>query len=333
LKPVDCWLLSVGSEATKRQYLFWLKRFCEFSKSTPKQLVLKARRDVARNTNEVDTLVKRFYNKLIEESYTEGSAQAATFSIRSFYTHNNIRLPKLGKKFSVRFQPAFEARRVITKEELLKMLSNTKSDLESLVLKFLAQTGQRRGIVSALRLSNIKDTILPLPEPDKIGPLLFSIPPVIKDKYGFNTNKTRNAYRFAVSDILAREIVHHLRMREAAGEVLTKDSWLFADIGGRALYGDKIRMIVNKAATRAGIQTFVDSKKKGKMASIHAHIFRDHFKKSMRETGVFEKYPQIDRESFLDMCLGHVERFGFSYDRISDDTIRQIFKDAGPFLS
>ena len=333
MKPIDQWLLNLGSEATKRQYLHWFKRFCVFTKSTPEKLVLKARQDIAKNTSEVDTLTKRFRDYLLKEGYTEGSCQTAMFAVRSLFTWNNVRQPKLGRPFSVRFQPAFEARRVLCKEELHKMIENTESELQSLVLKFIPQSGQRRGIVSALRFSHIKENILPLPELDKVGPLLFRIPPIIKDKYGFNTNKTRNSYRFGLSDLLAREIVEHLKKRELAGENLDKDSWLFAEIGGKPLYGDKIRTFVNRAAERAGLQTWIESKKRGKMASIHAHVFRDYFKRELRASGAIAKNPRLDSEVFLDMCLGHVDSYGGAYSRISDEEILQVFKDAGPFLA
>jgi integrase len=155
--------------------------------------------------------------------------------------------------------------------------------------------------------------------------IVLQVPAEIRDKDGRNVNKAGVSYRFGLTSRTAKLLVEHLAQRSANGETIAPESWLLADSSGTPLYGERIRRIVMRAASRARIQSLVLSKKLGKVAAVHPHIFRAFFKDRMLELGV--------RETLVEEMLGHLVRYRGAYDRPTDAQIRAIYSKAEPLLT
>lgn len=315
LNPLDRWFLNLPNWNTKRQYTYWFKRFQKFARQTPEQMLAKTRNP--EELYEVDDLTKQFYNHLMEEGYSKGTASTAMNIVRSFFSYNGRPLPKPPKGLAPR-EAAFEQRKALSLEEF-RMMAAESDPYERLVLSFLAETGQRRGVLTALKLRHVKDELTGK------QPVVLQVPSELRDKDGRNVNKAGINYRFGLTSKTVKLLVEHLEQRKTSGETLTPESWLLADSSGTPLYGERIRRIVIKTAVRARIQNVVLSKKLGKVAAVHPHIFRAFFKDRMLELGV--------REILVEEILGHLVKYRGAYDRPTDAQIREIYSKAEPFLT
>jgi integrase len=295
---------------TKRQYTYWFKRFEQFTGLTPEQMLAKTRDQDGRF--DIDDLTKQFYNRLVTEGYSKGTASTVMHITRSFFAYNGSPLPKPPRGL-VPTEASFEQRKALSQEELRQMME--QSDFyEKLILRVLAETGQRRGILTALKLKHIRDEL------SGKQAIVFQISSEMHDKDGRNVNKAKVGYRFGLTANTVGLLIQHLDERRARGEKLTSESWLLADTAGTPLYGERIRRIVIGAARRAGIQNTVFSEKLGRIAAIHPHIFRAFFKDKMLELGV--------REILVEEMLGHLVKYRGAYDRPTDNQIREIYAKA-----
>ncbi len=258
---------------------------------------------------DIDDLTKQFYNRLVAEGYSKGTASTAMHITRSFFAYNGSPLPKPPRGL-VPTEASFEQRKSLSQEELRKMMEQSDT-YARLILRILAETGQRRGILTALKLKHIKD------ESTGKQAIVFQVPSEMHDKDGRNVNKAKVGYRFGLTANTAKLLTQHLEARRVGGEKLTPESWLLADAAGTPLYGERIRRIVIGAARRAGIQNTVFSEKLGRVAAIHPHIFRAFFKDNMLELGV--------REVLVEEMLGHLVKYRGAYDRPTDNQIRDIY--------
>jgi len=318
-QSVETWLVNIRNANTKRQYQYWFKHFIAFAKEKPDQLVSKG--ETKRGILELDTLVKKFYDNLIKEGYAQGSAYQVMNIVRSFFAYNLVRFPKVPKSFAP-VGPDFEQRKNLSKEEFQKMLNATSSDYEKLILCFLAESGQRRKILTALRMQHIKGEL------KRGAPVVIHVPEKLLDNNGVNVVKVpiKDGYRFGLTTKTVNKLIDHLDKRKEFGEEITEDSWLLADETGNPVYGDRIGRIVIQNAKRAEIQKFVKSDKLGRIASVHAHIFRSYLKSRMRAAG-------INDEIFLNMLLGHQMPYSGAYDKVSDETIKEVYQKAESFLT
>ena len=316
---LEIWLVNIRNANTKRQYQYWFKRFLAFAKEKPDNLVLKG--ETRKGILELDTLVKKFYAKLIEEGYAQSSSYQIMNIIRSFFAYNLVRFPKVPKSFAPT-GPDFEQRKDLSKEEFQKMLNSTNSDYEKLILCFLAETGQRRGILTALKIKHNKEDL------KRNTPVVIHVPEKLLDNNGINVVKVsiKDGYRFGLTGKTVNMLIDHLNKRKLLGEELTEESWLLADKTGNPIYGDKIGRIVIRCARIAEIQKFVKSGKLGRIAAVHAHTFRSYLKSRMKEAGITD-------ELFLNMILAHKQPYASAYDRFTDEQIKAAYTKAESFLT
>lgn len=315
LRPLDRWFLNLPNWNTKRQYAYWFKRFEQFTGLSPEQMLAKTRDQDGRF--DIDDLTKQFYNHLMAKEYSKGTASTALHITRSFFAYNGSPLPKPPRGL-VPTEASFEQRKSLSLEELSKMLEGS-NPYERLIMRILAETGQRRGILTALKMKHAKDQLTGRQA------VVFQIPSEFLDKDGRNVNKAKISYRFGLTAKTVRLLAEHLEERSMKGERLTSESWLLADVEGTPLYGERVRRIVIAAAKRAGIQHTVLSQKLGRVSSVHPHIFRAFFKERMLELGV--------REILVEEMLGHLVKYRGAYDRPTDNQIREIYTKAEQLLS
>ena len=311
LDPVDEWLINFTSEKTKRGYRYWFNKFLRFTHKTPKELLdATETRDGRR---QVDLLTKQFFNQLVAEGYSKLSANIAMNSVRSFFKYCGERLPPIPESFAPPKEPTYEQRKSLSSEEFQKMLAKCETPYEKLILETLADTGGRRGVLTALRLRHVKDGL------QEDAPAIIEVPSELLNKDDENVNKEKVSHRTGLTAKTVNELLEHLEKRRKHKERVTAESWLLADEAGKPLSPEHIYRLVQRTAKEAKIQRTVQGKRKRKYRAIHPHIFRSYLKARMKEKGVLD-------EIFLKLLLGHQEMYRGAYDRYTDDQIREAYR-------
>lgn len=345
LEEYECvryWLTQV-SKNTRAAYTHWLGRFCEFLNLNPDTLLEATNQDRRR----VHMRVKDFYVQLQSEGYASGSRFAAYTAIRSFFSHNDCFLGRMPKYF--RGVTQFASHRVMGSEEVFAMLVVASSFRDKAAISFLAQTGQRSGILRALRYGHVRASL------DKgANPVIIDVKGELLDGKGSNVNKSRTAYSFALGRECAGFLRKMIETRKEFGEPMNDDSWLFRSLGSGAVFEngrwrprgqapssavglpmceETLRHSVVRAATIAGVQSKQEfyTKREGKacLYEIHPHAFRRWWKARMRLGGVSDI-------GLLDYMMGHSTiafPYRGAYDSYDTEYVRREYLKAESFLS
>lgn len=299
--PITRWLERYTGEDVKRRCLSILEKFSSFAKKNPQILLQDALEDIAskRYPARAEDLLNSFYQECLTRGLAATSALSMYTTIRSFYAANYIHLGRIPKQFTVD-GAAYESSRILTQEEVRAMLENAPAPVarNRAIIAFLAQTGQREGILTAMKWSFIKPC-------EDFG--LVEVPPEFLDPEGENTNKARVRYRFVI-DSDSMKLINEL----------PKEDWLF-QVSNR-----QIRRIVATAAFKAGIQKELPTKL-GKRYEVHCHSFRRFWRHQMRKAGVTDVL-------LLDFMMGHRLPYHGTYDRFLDEDLLDAYRRAEPYL-
>jgi len=196
------------------------------------------------------------------------------------------------------------------------MIEKAKSPFEQLVLWMVADGGQRRGVYTALKMKHLKTELA------QDTPVVIAVPSELFDYRGENVNKGRRvAYRFGFTAGTVNRLLDHLEQRRKNGEKITAESWLLSD-RGKPPSAKRINEIVERTAKDAGIQRTVVSAKKGRMRTIHAHIFRGFLNDRLKAIGEFD-------DIFRNMILSHRPPYAAAYDRYTDERILDAYRKLG----
>jgi integrase/recombinase XerD len=210
---------------------------------------------------------------------------------------------------------------VLTQEEVAKIIDAAPSIRDKALIAFLAQSGQRRVIVTALKYGHIRKDL-----GRERFPVIVGVPAKLLDVHGVNVNKIRRPYRFAIGYDACVYIREMIEERKRCGEEITDESWLFRsyaslrggkmpmrmrkDEPGPPLSASAIVKIVDNAAKRAGLQ-----EKRGKISEIHPHTFRRYFNMRLQEAGI--------DPILRDFLLGHKLPYEGAYDKYTAEYIRR----------
>ena len=302
---------------TKRNYLVWLSRFTEWSEKNPDNLIVEAKKDPSK----MHDLLKTFYNYLLEEGFSSNTAVLAYQTLRSFCRWNEVNLGRTPRGFKGRVE--YGSSYVLSQEDVARMVGACKSLRDKALIAFLAQSGQRCGVVTALRLRHVR---YGLERGDY--PLIVDVPPILRNVKGVNVNKLGDAYRFALGRdaiILLREM---LEERKRWGEPLDDESWLFRSYAsvrsgnskpvrasrkekGGPLTTAAIREIVYRVASEAGIQRKASEKR----YEVYPHSFRRYWNMRMQEAGL--------SEDLRDFMLGHRLPYSGAYSKWYPEAIKR----------
>jgi len=330
-ESVSGWLSNFPDRPnTRKNYLLRLRQFVEWIKKDPDTLIYEAKIDPVATHNQM----KRYYNVLIENGKSSKTASLTYNFLRSFYRWNDVILGKTPRGFKGRVE--YESSHVMTPDEISQMVDACTTIRDKSLVVFLAQSGQRNGVLTALCHRDVKTGL------ENNEPLLIvEVPAVLRDSMGMNVNKLGETYRFAVGKQAIQYLKKMVDERERDGEPIDEGSWLFRSYSGR-LSGSKIknpvrvaknergmplttvsiRNIVHGAALRAGIQRKFSDKR----YEIHPHIFRRYWNMRMQEAGL--------SEDLRELMLGHKLPYDGAYSRWYPDAIKREWtaKDVEKFL-
>lgn len=265
-KDVEAWLDSYPPDPRqRRRRLRALERFEKSVQEDAAILLEKAHRTTY-GCQEVEDKLEEYRRKLVTKGRSEASAIQLCREVRTFFTRRGARLARFPRD-TIR-QPQPPPTTPLSQDDISKMIQTRDNVRDQLVIAFLAQTGQRIGVLTAMKKRMIKEReskTFPYGLVDvNIGDLI--------DPDGRNVNRSRVHYRFVVG----REAMQLVRIiRDYKG------GWLFG-IGER-----QIERIVNKAGDDADVQKRRRTGlPKRRMHTVHPNELRRYWKHQMREGGV-----------------------------------------------
>jgi integrase len=337
---VNNWMLGL-SQGSKRPYLRHFTLFCEYAGRNPEQLIEWAKSDKTK----VHEKAKQFYHRLADLAIPNASRVQAYTAIRSFFAHNDQPLgkapPVLTDSMKIR------STRLLKPREICDMLTSVRNIKSKAIVSLLAQSGQRVGLLSALRYGHVRQQI-----ERAVSPVVVEVSSSITNERDQGANKDRTNYRFAFGKESRDYIIQMMNQRRHAGETIDDSSWLFksayrwetnaSGIGaprwfepnerGEPTHAWWISRLVIRAAYAAGIQSekvlinYPDGFPR-RFADVHATALRAFWKHQMRLAGV------VDAD-LLDFVMGHVVR---RYPTVSDvydsEYVRKAYARAEPFLT
>lgn len=322
------WLANFPDEPnTRRMYLWFLRRFLESEDVAPDKLLERAKD----NPFEVAKTLKSYFNRLVSEGYASNTAMMYLTAVRSFLTWNGASLPRFGR--GIRGKTEHESGRLLLREEVASMVDLAPTVRDKALICFLAQSGQRASILTAMKVKHVIRDL----EAGNI-PIIVEVPPVLRNIKGINVNKVDEKYRFPLGADTAKYLRLMLQEREKHGEPIDGESWLFrsyrvyrygkimrakVDEPGTPLALISIERVVSQVAEACGIQRKYTEKR----SEIHPHVFRAYANICWQQAGL--------SHDLREMFLGHRDRYGGTYNRWTPQKIREewLSKNVEQFIS
>jgi integrase len=259
-KHTRIWLAQYERPRRER-YLRDLGRFRKWLGREPRILLLDARRRGPENVNRALT---DYYNYLVEdEAKAPTSANQYITRLRSYFTANGQYLGRFHRKTDV--QATYERTKAssLLPQDISNMVKSRKKARDKFVIAFLAQTGQRIGILTAMKEKMMREKVIH-------GHGIVRVPATFPNRRGQNVNTLGREYTF----IVGRDTMKLLPLLD-----LDKRPW---DKEGRLKVSPRqMGRIVDKAAQAIGIQDKPPTKMGESWSDVHPNTFRKYWKKCM----------------------------------------------------
>jgi integrase len=298
---VQAWLDSYPPDPRQRKRrLQALQRFKESVRRDPIALLEKALQ-TTHGCEEVEDALGEYHKHLEREGCDERSARQWVSVVKGFFTRNHARLARVPRDIvSRRRYPPTSA---LYQDDVSKMIQKRDNIRDQLVIALLAQTGQRIGVLTAMKKGMIKEK----------GPKAFPYGLVevhdrdLVNPKGRNVNRYRVRYRF----VIGREAMQLVeKMPDYEG------GWLF-DITER-----QMGRIVNEAADDAGIQKRIRTGLVNRfMHTVHPNALRPYWKRQMRQGGVKDS-------DMLEFLMGNRLPYDGASDMFPEEEVLNAYKTA-----
>lgn len=327
-KTVKRWITRVqstgtGSEKTRISYLRCLGNYCKFTKNNPDELITKRHK----NLESKDEVVKRkheemamaFFNDLSSKRARKTAGLALT-AVRSFYKANYTPLQIQHPKIWVT-----NVDKVPTLEEIKRMVDVSDNALQRALILFSAQSGQREGIIAALRYGMIRKEL----ESGK-SPICIQVYAELKNRRGEKVNKERQTYFFFIGKDGIEALNNYLQVRKSLQGDIEDTDFLFVTEKPRSgiyfgLNESAINIYVKRAAIKAGLLKKLWTGD-GSRSEIHHHSLRKFWQTAMEQAGVAKTW----YEFMMGHSLGQIDR---AYSRPSIEQVRGAYKRGESYLS
>jgi len=357
---VKRWLKELPSATTRYEYLCHLDRYCKYKSKNPKELIEEALKRQRSDDPNVRNLTNQdllsFYEYLREygESKVKGLKHASKTSLlyysamRSFYRYNGIELPKFSRRLRVTSSMVEHERGYIPSPEDVNLSINyAEGARNKAIIATLASSGQRDGVLTALKYKNVKDDL------ERVRTVILRVPSFLPNVHGINVNKNRTAYFFGISKEALEYIKAMIDERRRYGEVIDNESWLFRsyakthrlqgstkegtipvrvtkDTKGEPISTCGIINIVEGTAIKAGLME--PRTVSGERAKIHPHSFRKYFKKQASK-GVKEARELLLVEYFMGHKVPALQSAYPAVDFNDPEVVRAFYEQIEPNLS
>jgi integrase len=265
-KDVKAWLDSYPPNP--RQYRRRQRALERFEKSlnVDAPTLLEEGRRTTFGCQEIEHKLEEYRRALVAKGRSEISAVQLCREVRTFFTWGGARLARFPRD-TIR-QPPPSQITPLSQDDVNRMIQTRGYVQDQLVIAFLAQTGQRIGVLTGMKERMIKE------RGSKTNP--YGLVEVntgdLIDHDGRNVNRYRVRYRFVVG----REAMKLVRIIRGH-----KGGWLF-DIGER-----QMERAVNEAGEVANLEKSPRTGlPKRRMHTVHPNELRRYWKNQMKDGGV-----------------------------------------------
>ena len=309
--PIEEWAVKYKDDHDgMRARITDIRNFCKFSEVTVEELLAEAEKSRQGGSRaSIKTKIVSYLQHLRQEGYGEGSMKTMFSHIRSFFMWHDLFInPSIWTTQST--LPDYEdtTKVKLTQAKVMRMIDVAKKPQHKAVIAFLAQTGQREAIVTALKWDHVTPAM-------KGSHAIVTVENPYPDRKGVNVNKIRSPFRFVVGSE-AFELMNQLPKQDGG--------WVF-NISSRQLL-----RVVEEAADGIGIQRVKQRRKsfngkKGEWHKIHPHTLRGYWMGQMRKG-------QADKE-VADYMMGHKVPYGGTYERFSNRELLANYRKAERYLT
>jgi len=294
--------LEKKSQAQRKRRLNALRRFGEWTRDTygiePKTLLIKARRG-GHGPEKAERVLRQYCKFLIDKGNAKGSAIQWYALLRRYFTSNGV---DLGKYPKIDVRPRYEKpEHALSHDNVRQMVQGCDNPRDRFLIAFLAQTGQRIGILIAMKRNMITRIAS--------GHGIVKVPQIFPNPRGENVNELELPYTFVIGRDTMR-LLHDLPVCEGG--------WLL-DISLR-----QMARIVDEAAGAIHIQKKEPTDIGRSWSTVHPNTFRKYWKDCMIKAG-------SDPRSFMHMMGNRVPSVLGSWEP-TDDKLLEAYKKAEPEL-
>lgn len=333
-QEVTDWINTLNpARNTENNYLLAIKVFCEWSGKTPGELLSEAETEIKNGTLMRQRSIKRyiigFRRMLQDKGYAPMTVKGYMSGIKSFYSTNDIELPKLPKTEKVR---ALEIHKAVPSKEDIQAVLKICDPLE----KALLLTGIAGGLASNeiinLRISDFKNGYDPETDITTLSLRRRKV------QFDFITFLTPEASK-AIWDYLnyrEREVIIDCKRRQRQRDkqkIYSDNDYLFIgrkipdtflhskNEAERKLERDALMRIYRVISEKARLSTPV-----GNWNIIRSHNMRKYFNSALLNANC---------DSFIvEFFMGHtLDDTRSAYFRAQPDRLREIYKKYIPYLT
>jgi integrase len=313
--PIEYWLRDSRSEASKKSRKKILDRFLEWNETSARDMLLLAR-EIPSGIRQIkiENMVDNFL-EYRHKNRNEGGCGIATSTvakeadiIKGFFWANNV-IVNTPRKYVLK--PVYESERVLTQDEVRKMIKVTIELDKRAIICVEAQAAQRISILTGLRF----DMIHRYPQEDGKVYGVVDVKPEISDREGRPVNKTRVHYKFGLH-WESMSLLDEIRQQRE-----DKNGFIWTLIVRR------MQELISDAAKVAGIQKATTRRTGDEWHDVHAHVFRRYWVARMDDAKVTNNY-------LIDYQLGHLIPSDGTYyhGMFTDEKIIEAIKQADEHL-
>jgi integrase len=251
------WLAEYRQQRERKRRLAALKRFRVWLHKEPRSLLVQARRS-RRRSKKIVLVLREYYRYLVNQKRAKSTAGQWYAVVRSYFTVNGLDLGKFPRKIGV--QSVYEKSWAPSQDIVKQMVESRHSIRDKFVIAFLAQTGQRIGVLTAMK----RDMITRVAS----GHGIVKVPPTLRNPRAENVNELGLPYTFVIgrdSMRLLRELPFYER------------GWLL-DVSQR-----QMGRIVDEAARAIRIQQKRPTDIGRSCSTVHPNTFRKYWRNRMIE--------------------------------------------------
>jgi integrase len=260
----------------------------------PRTLLLKAKQS-DKGPDKVDRALREYYEFLVSEKKAKTSSDQWFSVLRRYFTVNGVSLSAHPHKAGIK--PDYEADILPSQESVRGMVRSCDNPRDKFLIAFLAQTGQRVGILAAMKRNMITEVAS--------GHGIVKVPQIFPNPQGLNVNELELPYTFVIGRNTMRLLCDLPRY---------DGGWLL-DISVR-----QIGRVVDEAAQAVRVQ---EKKRTGigrSWSTVHPNTFRKYWKDRMIEAG-------SDQRVVLHMMGHRIPNVLGSYEP-SDRELVEVYRNA-----
>ena len=294
------WLLGRPEQTTKK-YFSDLKRYCEWRKTTPLELLdeyVEARKSDDRVKKRAPEMRLKEYEIYLKElKKAPKSIRSYIGSVKSFYEFNDSSI-----KFTVKNAHPLSKKLALNADKVKQLIEGCIHLREKALICLLFQSGLAIGDALKLNYGDVKKE------------LEAGISPIIIDTARLKTDVPFRTF-------IGEDTIHYLNLylegRREKGEEIGNESPLFVSNNGRRLSTAEPTRFIKRAADRVKLTDGDDIKKNKGRHPVTAHTLRSAFSSALRLSGL--------DQGLVEYFLGHNDPYSHAYTIYTDDELRKLY--------